>query len=154
MCNPRQVPLPPSGVSRPHNIRIVVVLPLPLAPRNPQISPAATCKLKPRTTLRAPKLFCRSRTSMTRPLIIRQPPRSAGLPLATRVEDGGLIRSGPGLDQIHELRTGRFAVDHRWGVFGGRRNKGDSPGQIARTTIATERHGLAPVQTGQGSFRD
>ena len=28
-------------------MRMVVVLPLPLAPRNPQISPAATCSVEP-----------------------------------------------------------------------------------------------------------
>ena len=33
-------------------MRIVVVLPLPLAPRKPQISPA-TCNVRPSTTLRA-----------------------------------------------------------------------------------------------------
>ena len=48
MSRPRQVPLPPSGTSRPHSMRIVVVLPLPLAPRKPQISPAATCKRQAR----------------------------------------------------------------------------------------------------------
>ena len=38
----------------------------PLAPRKPQISPRATCRVKPSTTLRSPKLLRRSRTSMTR----------------------------------------------------------------------------------------
>ena len=35
MSKPRQVPPPASGVSRPHIIRIVVVLPLPFGPRKP-----------------------------------------------------------------------------------------------------------------------
>jgi hypothetical protein len=35
----------------------VVVLPLPFAPRNPQISPAATWSLKPSTTFSLPKLL-------------------------------------------------------------------------------------------------
>ena len=39
-------PEPPSGLSRPHSMRMVVVLPLPLAPRKPQISPSATCRLE------------------------------------------------------------------------------------------------------------
>ena len=38
-------------------MRIVVVLPLPFAPRNPQISPAATWRLKPSTTFSLPKLL-------------------------------------------------------------------------------------------------
>jgi hypothetical protein len=38
-------------------MRIVVVLPLPFAPRNPQISPAPTWRLKPSTTCRLPKLL-------------------------------------------------------------------------------------------------
>jgi hypothetical protein len=36
---PRQVPSPLSGVSSPHSRRIEVVLPLPLGPRKPKISP-------------------------------------------------------------------------------------------------------------------
>ena len=38
-------------------MRIVVVLPLPFAPRNPQISPAASWKLKASTTFSLPKLL-------------------------------------------------------------------------------------------------
>ena len=53
-------PAPASGTSRPHSMRIVVVLPLPLAPRKPQISPFGDLQLRPSTTLRAPKLLRRS----------------------------------------------------------------------------------------------
>ena len=38
-------------------MRIVVVLPRPFAPRNPQISPAATWRLKPSTTFSLPTLL-------------------------------------------------------------------------------------------------
>ena len=34
------------ATSRPHSMRMVVVLPLPLEPRNPQISPFATCRVE------------------------------------------------------------------------------------------------------------
>ena len=42
MSNPSAWPDPESGVSSPHSIRSVVVLPDPLGPRNPQIRPSPT----------------------------------------------------------------------------------------------------------------
>ncbi len=44
---PRQVPSPSSGVSKPHSMRIVVVLPLPFGPRNPKICPALDANGEP-----------------------------------------------------------------------------------------------------------
>src|ERR1700736_6656513 len=51
---------------------MVVVLPLPLAPRKPQISPLPNCKVSPSTTLRAPKLFLKARTSMVKSVMARR----------------------------------------------------------------------------------
>ena len=50
ISKPRHVPSPPSGVSNPQSIRIVVVLPLPLGPRKPQIRRARTCRSTLSTT--------------------------------------------------------------------------------------------------------
>jgi hypothetical protein len=48
-------------------IRIVVVLPAPLEPQNPNIDPGATAKLTPSRTWFAPKLLRSSSNSSTRP---------------------------------------------------------------------------------------
>jgi hypothetical protein len=49
---PRQVPRPASGFRSPHSMRIVVVLPLPLGPRKPQMRPVRTCSDTASTTVR------------------------------------------------------------------------------------------------------
>src|SRR5438105_4095564 len=43
---PRSVPLPVVGCANPSAMWIAVVLPAPLGPRNPTISPGLTCRLK------------------------------------------------------------------------------------------------------------
>src|SRR5687768_10311055 len=63
---PRQVPEPASARSRPHSIRMKVVLPLPFGPRKPKISPARTCREISSTTVRSPKRFVIPCTSMAR----------------------------------------------------------------------------------------
>ena len=45
ISKPATVPLPDVGLCRPQSIRIAVVLPAPLAPRKPKISPFLTSKL-------------------------------------------------------------------------------------------------------------
>jgi hypothetical protein len=67
------LPLPPSNFRRPHSMQIVVFLPLPFAPRNPQMSPAATWRLKPSTTFRLPKLLRNPLTSMTYSFMVGRP---------------------------------------------------------------------------------
>ena len=59
-------------------MRIVVLLPAPLLPRKPKISPARTSKLSSSTAVKSPKRRVRRRTSMapapspaTRPLQLR-----------------------------------------------------------------------------------
>src|SRR5258708_10618455 len=46
--------VPEVGVRSPQSIRSVVVLPAPLAPRKPKISPRATAKLTPSTAVTTP----------------------------------------------------------------------------------------------------
>src|SRR5258708_10343803 len=46
--------VPEVGVRSPQSIRSVVVLPAPLAPRKPKISPRATVKLTPSTAVTTP----------------------------------------------------------------------------------------------------
>src|SRR5438045_94496 len=55
---------PALGGKTPARIRIVVVLPAPLGPRKPTISPAATSKEMPRSASTAPKDLVSSRTAM------------------------------------------------------------------------------------------
>jgi hypothetical protein len=70
MSSPRQVPLPASGVSSPHSMRIVVVLPLPFGPRKPQMRPRATRSATSSTTVRRSKRLVRPRTSIAQPLSV------------------------------------------------------------------------------------
>src|SRR4051794_33490444 len=60
---PASVTLPASGSIMPHAMRNVVVLPAPLGPNNPTISPGLTSKSTPSTTRRRPYDFTNPRTS-------------------------------------------------------------------------------------------
>ena len=51
---PSNVMLPPSGLLMPRMVRIVVLLPLPLWPRMPRISPASTRRSTSNTTCLRP----------------------------------------------------------------------------------------------------
>src|SRR5882757_1829745 len=55
--------LPPSGAYSPEITLIDVVLPEPLGPTSPRISPAAAWKLRPSRAWKPPKRFTRSATS-------------------------------------------------------------------------------------------
>ncbi len=59
------MPVPELGVSRPHSMRMVVVLPAPLLPSRPKTSPGATSKLTSSTDVKAPKRLNRCSTRMT-----------------------------------------------------------------------------------------
>src|SRR5574344_283683 len=50
---------PPDGLLSPHSILMAVVLPAPLAPRKPKISPSATSKEILFTATKSPKTFLR-----------------------------------------------------------------------------------------------
>ena len=60
-------------------MRMVVVLPLPLGPRKPQIWPRSTWMLTWSTTVRPPKRLTRPRASMTGLIASRTSHRLAGI---------------------------------------------------------------------------
>src|SRR3954453_833894 len=62
---PNSVAVPLVARAMPSRTLIVVVLPAPLRPRNPQIEPAGTARLKPRSASTAPYCLRRSDVSMT-----------------------------------------------------------------------------------------
>src|SRR6188508_1991606 len=64
---PRTDTSPPSGWRSPSRISTVVVLPAPLGPSRPKISPLATSKSMPSTAWTSPYRFVRPRTRMTGP---------------------------------------------------------------------------------------
>src|SRR5438552_39857 len=64
----RAVPL--LGASSPVNIRIAVVLPAPLAPRNPNTSPGCTSNVMRSTATNAPNLRVRSAASIAGPGVL------------------------------------------------------------------------------------
>src|SRR5258706_1022006 len=57
---------PSVGVSNPHNIRIVVVFPLPFGPRYPNTSPGCTVKETWSTAVKLPNFFVNPITSSGR----------------------------------------------------------------------------------------
>ncbi len=59
MSSPRMRTVPRSGRASPTSMRIVVVFPAPLGPRNPKTSPARTSKETSETASRRPKRFVR-----------------------------------------------------------------------------------------------
>src|SRR2546425_3793352 len=65
---PATLALPPEGASSVHSIEIVVDFPAPLGPRKPNVSPAWTSKVTPRTASRSPKRFRKSRAEMAGPV--------------------------------------------------------------------------------------
>src|SRR5690349_500833 len=62
--SPSTVASPPLSGSKPVSILMTVVLPLPLGPRKPKISPLATSKLTPFTAVNFPKLRTSPRAEM------------------------------------------------------------------------------------------
>ena len=58
--------VPSLGRSRPQSIRMVVVLPAPLGPRNPKISPVRTPRLRLETAVTVPNRRVRFVVSMAR----------------------------------------------------------------------------------------
>src|SRR3954463_128598 len=85
---PRQRTSPASGRTRPMAMRIVVVLPAPLDPQNPNIDPGATMKPTPSSTWLSPKLLWSPSNSSTCP-----PDRRRSF--LSRTVSGAPARSGP-----------------------------------------------------------
>src|SRR5271167_35656 len=63
MSKPPTIARPDVGRSNPVRILIVVVLPAPLGPKKPNISPGATAKLMPSTAVASPKRLVRRSTT-------------------------------------------------------------------------------------------
>src|SRR5712691_3512165 len=61
---PLMVTRPLVGLSRPAIIRMVVVLPAPLGPRKPWISPGSTERLTPSTAVKEPYVLTRASTAI------------------------------------------------------------------------------------------
>ena len=64
MSQPATVPVPSVGRLSPHSMRIAVVLPAPLAPRKPKISPLRTSKDMWSTAVKDPNFFVSPFTDM------------------------------------------------------------------------------------------
>ena len=64
MSKSATIPRPDVGLLNPHNIRIAVVLPAPLAPKKPNISPCATSNDMEFTAVKLPKHLVRFSTSI------------------------------------------------------------------------------------------
>src|SRR3954469_25112719 len=84
---PRQRTSPASGRTRPMAMRIVVVLPAPLDPQNPNIDPGATVKPTPSSTWLSPKLLWSPSNSSTCPPYVEG--RSCPEPYRVRRPDQG-----------------------------------------------------------------
>src|SRR3954453_18233822 len=59
MSCPRSVTVPALGAMRPRSMRMVVVLPDPLGPRNPNTEPVGTARSTPSTAASSPNRFDR-----------------------------------------------------------------------------------------------
>src|SRR5215471_8872508 len=66
---PATVASPDVGCDRPHKMRIAVVLPAPLAPRKPKISPRSTSKVSPSTAVKPPNRLVSFRQVMALSLV-------------------------------------------------------------------------------------
>src|SRR6266540_5175263 len=170
MSYPRQVPSPLSGVSSPQSMRIEVVLPLPLGPRKPKISPRRTVSDRSLTTWFSPKCLLMPCTSMTtsaarasfigvpprlRLSPLRCPPRGRTRALALRrswcrrqrhidrlpgIELRSDVGRGSRLDQVHELGAVFLRVEYRRRELGAVGDERDRRLDRAAACIAGETH--------------
>src|ERR1035437_5701946 len=126
MSWPATVAVPPEGLVSGQSMLIVVVLPAPLGPRNPNTSPLATSKSTPRTARTSPKVLMRPRTAMAGTRAVD------GLPLVGSIAADTLrglvgilgqdpIQTAPGLGQQLDRARPLALVTGR----------GDLPGRLA-----------------------
>src|SRR5690606_33743998 len=142
-------PSPPSGVSRPHIMRIVVVLPEPLGPRKPTISPSRTVIEKWSTTVRPPKRLTRSCTSIA---------LAIGLLRKHDIDDlAGFqprrLALRPRLDEMDQLLARLQRVDHRRREFGLGRDVADPCGEIVGAAVAAHLEQRADRYGRKGRLR-
>src|SRR4051812_13419460 len=98
---------PSLGVNKPHKTRIVVVLPAPLAPKNPKISPALTVKDTEFTAVKSPKRTASRSTSTA--IVIGVFPKQ----FFERLRTGGahdvarlaVSQHGPLAEHVHPVTT-------------------------------------------------
>ena len=136
MSKPRHVPLPSSGVSRPQSMRMVVVLPLPLGPRKPQMRPRGHREIDvvdaPRARRsawsgRARRCAGAASSSLHQAHVHRLP----------RMQLRRVSRRRPRLDQEDELLAALPTVDHRRRELGLRRD------------VASRARAIGPAQPSQ-----
>jgi hypothetical protein len=128
-------------------MRIVVVLPRPFAPRNPQISPAATWRLKPSTTFSLPTL-------LRNPADVDDVVKYGG-PAAGVTVTGWPGSSGAAFvfGEKDELAAVRFGISEG-GVHLAYGNEGNGPAQVRRTVIALKCDFLADVGARELGLRN
>ena len=150
MSRPRQVPPPPSGFTSPHSIRIVVVLPLPLAPRKPQISPVCHRERQAVDNL-ARAIALVQIAHIDHQFAVHGAARfqRAHFDRLARIEVGRPGRAAAWPRQKHQLGLADFAVDQRRRVFGLRRNERDRAGQAGRAAVAGQSDRIAQMQRAE-----
>ena len=104
------------GVSRPLIIRIVVVLPEPLGPRKPAISPFSTVSDRSSTTVCTPKRLTSPRPAIAAIAAVVAPPRTDRHRRSARVSMPHLRPGRP--RSIDQLLAAFQRVDHRRGELG------------------------------------
>ena len=129
-------------------MRMVVVLPLPLAPRKPQISPSATCRFRPSTTLRSPKLL---RKSADVDGVVAHGASASGFTVTgwPGLRSAACGRRRPGFGEEDELAPRPLGIDEGGRVLGLRRNEGDGAAEIGRAIVAGKGDPVADVHAGE-----
>src|SRR5262245_14065150 len=152
---PRQVPLPPSARSRPHSMRMKVVLPLPFGPRNPQISPRRTRRSILSTTTRSPKRLVMPATSMANSPLKAGPGLGAERDVhrLARIELGRRRVVEAHLDHEDELLAALLAEDHRRRELDLRRDVGHLPLERARAAVDEDARVVARMEARDDRLR-
>ena len=111
MSKPATVPFPPVGCDKPHNMRMAVVFPAPLAPRKPKISPCLTLNEIWSTAVKLPNCLVKPSTSMAyRPVTCGSLKES---PSGERIElNCWRIRSGVSMPWIFPSRINAIRSQH------------------------------------------
>src|SRR5690348_848156 len=134
MGAPFHITSPASGVSTPRTMRIVVVLPAPLLPTNPNTSPGLTSRLSPDTASRSP--YC---------LVI---PRSSRPPVSTSPVTLADVVAEPAPAVRSAVRSALRILPHAPGVYLFR----DAGGQVVY--VGRSRNLAARVRSYWSDLRD
>ena len=134
-------------------MRMVVVLPLPLGPRNPKISPLRTCRETLFTTCLSPKCLFRPCTSMAYSELRQELSLQCDLQRLAGMEHRGVVHRRLGDDHEDQLGAILIAVDDRRRVFHLVGDEGDGGGHVGRAAITMHADFLAKLQAADGGFR-